>query len=180
MGSGALLLLLGSVLAIAQIIGYQTTDLDDAASLAIIGIYALVTVAFAILAFPEIYVPSAAAVILGVLLCGTALFLALPDVVSSRPIDNLAFAPLAITGVASLVLGAILGRVDRRMNRSIPRPIAWWRVLLLTLAITGDVGLGLFLVAIINAGSILVFGAAISWLLALVGAVAAGRGPRRA
>ena len=167
MGSGALLLMLGSLLGISQIVSYPTNPLEDAGWLALIGIYALVVLAVAIAAFPDMYVAPAIAVTLGVLLCGAAVVfpLANPSLLS-RPIGLLGIAPFGLTGLASLALAAALSRFDRRRRRP-AASTAWWRLPALGLAIVGAAGLGLFLLVIANAGSILVFGAAISWLVAM-------------
>lgn len=69
MGSGALLLTLGSLLAMMQIVSYPTTLLEVAGWLAIIGISALFVLALAIAGFPKMYVSPAVAVALGLFLC---------------------------------------------------------------------------------------------------------------
>ena len=182
MGSGALLLILGSLLAITQIVSYPTTPLEDAGWLALIGTYSFFVLTLAIAAFPRIQVAPAVAVILGVMLCGSAGVFALANPsLLSRPIGLLAVAPFGLTGVGSLVLAATLSRFGRRPKPTALTSLAWWRLLALALAIVGAVGLGLFLVAIVNPGAIFVFAAAISWSLAeAVRLAAVLRGPRLA
>jgi hypothetical protein len=166
MGSGALLLMLGSLLGITQILSYPTTPLEDAGWLALIGVAALSVAAVAIVAFPKMYVAPAVALILGVLLCASAVVFPLANVpLLSRPVGLFVMASFGLTGLASLALGAAVSRFDREPRQSAPTTLR--RLLALALAIVGAVGLGLFLMVIANAGSILVFAAAISWSLAL-------------
>jgi len=167
MGSGALLLMLGSLLGITQILSYPTIPLEDAGWLALIGVSALSVVAVAIAAFPKMYVVPGVALILGVLLCASAVVFPLANVsLLSRPVGLFVMASFGLTGLASLALGAALSRFDRELSGP-SAPPSWWRLLALALAIVGAVGLGLFLMVIANAGSILVFAGAISWSLAL-------------
>jgi hypothetical protein len=169
MGSGALLLTLGSLLAMMQIVSYPTTPLEVAGWLAIIGIYALVVLALAIAGFPKMYVSPAVAVALGLLLCGSAVVFPLVNFsLLSRGIGLFGIASFGLTGLASLALAATLSRFDRRLDRTASAPTPWWRLLAFALAIVAAVGLGVFFVMIANPGAILVFGAATSWLLALV------------
>jgi len=172
MGSGALLLMLGSLLGITQIVSYPTTTpFEDAGWVALIAISALVVLAAAVAAFPKMYVPPAVAVTLGVLLCGGAVVLPLANVaILSRGIGLFGIASFLLTGLASLALAATLSRFDRRLRRPAAGPTEWWRLPALALAIGGAVGLGLFLVVIANPGAILVLGAATSWLVAGVAA----------
>jgi hypothetical protein len=168
MGSGALLLTLGSLPAMMQIVSYPTTLLETAGWLAIIGIYALVVLALAIAGFPRMYVSPAVAVTLGLLLCGSAVVFPLVSFsLLSRGIGLFGIVSFALTGLASLALAATLSRFDRPPNRP-GAPTPWWRLVAFALAIVGAVGLGVFFVVIANPGAILVFGAATSWLLAVV------------
>lgn len=168
--------MLGSLLAITQIISYPTIGWSDAGGLGMLGTYVLVVVALATMALPDFEIPPALAVALGVLLCCSALIfvLANPSLLS-RPIGVVAIAPFGLTGLASFALGAAFGRFDRRRNGPASLPAAWWRLLALVLAIVGAVGLGLFLLVILNAGSFLVFGATISWSVALIAALRSAR-----
>ena len=171
MGSGALLLMLGSLMAMTQIVSYPTTPLEDLGWIAVIGIYALMVLAVAVAGFPKIYVPPAVAVTLGVLLCAGAVVLPLANVsILSRGIGLLGLASFLLTGLASLAVAATLSRFDRRLGRPATAPTDWWRLPALALALVGAVGLGLFLLVIANPGAILVFGAATSWLVAGVAA----------
>jgi hypothetical protein len=170
MGSGALLLTLGSLMAMTQIVSYPTTNhLEDAGWLAMIGIYALAVLAVATAGFPKMYVPPAVAAALGVLLCASAVVFPLANLsLLSRGIGLFGIVSFGLTGLASLVLAITLRGSDRRLDRPAAGPIGRWRLLALTLAAVGAVGLGLFFVAIANPGAILVFGAATLWLLAVM------------
>ena len=169
MGSGALLLTLGSLLAMMQIVSYPTTLLEVAGWLAIIGISASAVLALAIAGFPKMYVSPAVAVALGLFLCGSAVVFPLANLsLLSRGIGLFGIFSFGLTGLASLALAVTLSRFDRRLDRPVSAPTPWWRLLAFALAIVGAVGLGLFFVAIANPGAILVFGAATSWLLAVV------------
>jgi hypothetical protein len=106
---------------------------------------------------------------LGLLLCASAVVFPLANLsLLSRGIGLFGMASFGLTGLASLALAATLSRFDRRLNRTASAPIPWWRLLAFALAIVGAVGLGFFFVLIANPGAILVFGAATSWLLAVV------------
>jgi hypothetical protein len=167
MGSGALLLMLGALLGITQIVSYPTAPLEDAGWVAMIAAYALAVLATAVAAFPKLYVAPAVAVILGVLLCGSAAVFPLVNVpLLSRPVGLFSMASFGLAGLASLAVAVALGRFGQR--RSPPAALnERWRYAGLALAIVGAVGLALFLMVIANPGSILVFAAAISWSVAL-------------
>jgi hypothetical protein len=173
MGSGALLLMLGSLLGITQIVSYATAPLEDAGWVAMIATCASVVLAIAVAAFPRLYVTPAVAVILGVLLCASAVVFPLVNLpLLSRPVGLFSMASFGLAGLASLAVAVTLGRFDRRRSPAATLS-EWWRYAGLALAIVGAVGVGLFLMLIANPGSILVFAAAISWSVALAVRLAA-------
>jgi hypothetical protein len=173
-GSGALLLVVGALLAMTQIVSYPATNpLEEVGWLALIGAGALLVLGAATAGFPRLYVPPAAAAALGVMLCAGAVVFPLTSLsLFSRGIGLFGMASFGLTGLASLALAVTLARSDRRATPP-PPPAGWWRLLALTLAAAGAAGLGLFFVAIANPGAILAFSAATSWLLAVLAALAA-------